>query len=372
MKLSFIADGKLFFKRTDNVEEIKSQFVEDLILKLEKSEKLSAWKQESTNPMSPSVWGGQARASQQIYPRFIDVCKGEEGFIFYLINYSEVTALFKYELETKVETRLFHKNNFPLRSIDYSSENKEFIGSFVEEDGSSNLIVLNEDGRMLNSITAGDSLDLNPSFCRKNPDLIFYSSAGIARDEMGNYLAHDIFSLHSIDKKTMQADDIYRGETNSLVPKTNKSGELFFISSPYKGAPKVTIIQQLKNIVLFPFYFVGAIYNFLKVFTQIFNHDRVEAGAAQQTKKEKEINLLGEWVNCSKLKKNKQGEINLVPESWVLCSHDGATILELKKHINAFDINTDSFVYTNGFKLIDKLSDKLIHKEKLVEKVCLL
>ena len=72
--------------------------------------------------------------------------------------------IFTYNCKSNDEKRVFHKENFHAKDLDLNTENKQLVCSQTFPNGTSNILLMNEDGSDLHEITKGDSLDEAPSW----------------------------------------------------------------------------------------------------------------------------------------------------------------------------------------------------------------
>ncbi|MCH2175738.1 MAG: hypothetical protein MK193_08420 [Lentisphaeria bacterium] len=360
---AFISDGKLFLPtRAGSFQEYKCQFAETKKEEEESRKARNGWKNTSDDFSfgSSSVWGKQSDSGIQTHFYFLN-CRTYGNKIYFLITNSTITGLFLYDMETKEEKRLFHKNNFMTFGFDYSPKRNQFVMSVHQDDGAYNLHLLNEYGSFICELTGGDSVDTMPSF---DGDSIVYQSAGIGRGAEGYVMAYAPIELISQDLESGQTECL-KGDQDSdyLCPQISSSGTVLYIRRPYQDFHDPTPLwKRILKIILVPYYFCKTIYQFMKVIGNINNNKKPEH--AVQSCGTKVITIQGHEIDCSKLKKEKDQSYSIVPETWALFDQSE----EIQTGVVAFTPIEDGILYTNGSTLytLKKGTKEKIHKQDLI------
>lgn len=202
----FISDGRLYLREADGrLREIESHFVKEKMQRDEKQRSADSWKSESMKEnafSSFNLWGNQTSGKAAVPFRFKNVIPAEGNSIYYVMTNNLVTGLFKYSLEDEDELRLFHKNDFVEQGMDFSEEKRQFVVAVQEEDGRVNLKLLDEEGKIQETLTDGDSRDAYPRFSRANAKVVHFQSAGIGRDDEGFVWAYGPEAIIRLDMET--------------------------------------------------------------------------------------------------------------------------------------------------------------------------
>ncbi|MEM6822272.1 MAG: hypothetical protein AAF558_10055 [Verrucomicrobiota bacterium] len=321
------------------------------------------------------VWGERSQVSENSLFRFIDlVFDGNQG-LYYLLSSYQVTGLFHYDLESRYEKRLFHKNDFMPYKMDFSPARREFVACCHEHDGSANLTLLNVEGKVKHSLTAGDSRDSHPTFHPGEPSLIFYQTSGITRNADGVMLSISPESVNAMDLESGKITELLDDPAyDYLSPKADESGNLYCIRRPYRSS-HITMWQRLTEVLLFPIHFLVAIVGFINLFNHLFGNKAQKAGGPdeKQPNPQKHIHVFGEAINLAKVLKaqNKPDKISLVPKTYeLICLTTEGEITVIAHNVCSFDILADgSLVYSNGFKVQHTSSGnaKTIFKHDIIE-----
>jgi hypothetical protein len=296
--------------------------------------------------------------------------------MLYALDTGAVGGLFSYDLRENYESRLFHKNEFRANDLAHHPTRDCVALSLPMEDGSAALAVMRPGGKGLQQITEGDAVDQAPSWvpdAATPPDpermILIYQSAGIARNQQGIATALGPYSIQrlDIDRSTLTAV-LENPQFDYLVPRVRlEDGQeiLYFIRRPYKpeGHTSYTPLQVMKDIFLFPFRLVRAIFGFLNFFSVMFSGKPLTtAGGPNQQKVDTRFMMLhGKIIDAEKvLKAAAKGQpLALVPNSWELVRRAAAgkeTVLA--QGVLSFDLAPNgTVIYTNGSEIFTLAPD---------------
>jgi hypothetical protein len=362
---AFISGGRLFVRtETGEVKEIESTFINEKLTRSRHHQTYSGWKSnhDPNNPFmtSQTIWGGQAESNPMFAFAFKDFAIKDEHTIYYLLQNNRVTGLFGYNMAEETETRFFHKNDFVESGFDYSPARGEFVIAVCHPEGECSLRLLNSDGGLKKELSVSDVRISRPCFSKDGTHILF-QAAPIYRDEAGFISSVGQDSIWRINPDTEEVSEItndYRYEY--LLGREDIAGNIYCIRRPYKlnqhGA--MANLKFVLNILLFPVYFVIAIFKFISTFTALMNRDAMQplGPQAQKSQGDRYVRILGQAINLSKLQKKSElgKEVSLVPKNWELIRlSPNGSIEILANNVASYDIDQNGNVtYTNGFKVI--------------------
>lgn len=376
---AFIADSRLYSRRSGRAEEIESPFARANLEDYERHKTSRGWKAADQNQASGySIWGNQGTATAYTGFRFLTVVPAPADHLYYLISNGHVTGLFLFHLPTGEERRLFHKNDFHTAGLDYSPERQELACAVADEDGAVNVNLYDWEGRHKTAVTAGDSRDAHPSFSRHRPGYLLYQSAGIARQEAGGILAFGPESLIRLNLESGEMEEIAADDRfDYLQPRDDKHGNIYCIRRPYHPPGAHHPLQWLVHALLFPFRFLSAVVGFLQTFTHLFGEKPKRLGPDfQPPARDKYVMVFGQAVNLAKIRRpRKLGEDPaLVPAHYELLriGPDGTREV-LAKNVSGYDVSPDGVVhYTNGFRVQDRTGGALVFRHPVIESLRML
>ena len=380
MSYAYIAKGALFLvDEQGGILELESEFSQKQLREFEKRKQYSpVQRDEEASPFALSPWMGHSSTARFEGYRFADMVRIDERYLLYTLCTRTVTGLFRYDLVHKSERRLVHSNDFKFDGLDYNGETEQICVGQRHGDGSANIELRDLDGRLLQQLTGGDSVDTAPAYSRKDSNRILFQSQGIARDDEGLFVAVGPASVNFLNVAEGNLEELVAEEGyDFLVPKEGPDGAFYCIRRPEFSAVKVPLHRTLVAALLFPFNFVHALFNFLTVFTELFKNQPTLASGppAPPLPKNQRMMVLGQAVELGKQKARRNGEDEevLVPENWELIRvAEGAAPEPIARHVCAFDINPEGHVYyTNGYSVFrwDGARHEKLSRHELVERV---
>lgn len=382
-RLAYIAQGKLYQLSEDSpVEQIQSPYGQKIIDQTIRIHQKNEWKtQGSGTHFGGSVlWGVDQVDANAIRVNVTSVTKClEDKNFYYLLESDSAGGLFACNCDTKEEIRLFHKEKFKARDLDLNRETKEFICSRQFANGTSNIILISEDGTSLSEITQGDSIDESPSWIPGKQRRILFQSSGIARNRDGYAVGKGTTSIQALDLDNHLMTTVLEDEKyDCLLPKMSVDGYLYYIRRPYEMnqyRPEMAIL----DFFLFPFRLIRAIFHYLNFFSLVYSRKPLTtaSGPKMQSDDMKTIILKGKIIDAEKALRTGariMGVPSLVPSSWELIRRDENQREEiLAKNVASFDIGeTGTIIYSNGYGVFELDAQKrhsLLLKDRLIESV---
>jgi hypothetical protein len=377
----FVSKGRLFLvTESGDTQEIESTFSRKHELLAEKRSSTSPWQADS---QSGGMWGGfplwgnRGPTTGLTRYQFADVVRGRGTSIYYALSGGSVTGLFEYDCTTGDERRLFHRNGFRFTGIDFDPEAGRFVIGRAREDGASDLELLSDEGRSLKMLTGGDSVDCHPSFSRRDTNAVVFQSCGIARNAEGHPVSFGPAAVNRIDIESGQMSELLCDDGfDYLLPREAGDGVLYAIRRPFEADLRQPAYKAILNFILFPFHFVGALYSFLRMFTEMYRNPPNLAGGPQPTssKEQQYMDVLGRTIDLGKAGKTRRGEEpSLVPKTWELIRvPPGGKPEVVSAGVCAYDLDHENGVLlTNGYRIhrLTHDSHALVGKFDLIEKV---
>lgn len=392
LTIAWLSAGRLYLKEGESAgREVVSRFGEEMKARALREGERSSWKfRESSKGGifgSGMLWGG--RGSQEIAlvpPRITGVVRPPDKDSFYYFLETEVVGgLFHYDRLQNEERRIFHKEGFRAKDPDFHAGAGLFAFSLPFPNGTSGISLADAEGRNLQRLTEGDSVDEAPSWLPATAPALVYHSAGIGRSSTGEPVGLGPCSLHRIDLAARRAETLIEDRGfDFLQPHGTEAGDLLYIRRPYEsihGRPP-SGLTILKDVLLFPWNVGKAILSFLNAFSLAFSQKPLMTSGGPKLEGPEFHKLLirGRAVDARKALRNFKGDgeaPSLVPSDWELMrrSSKGET-KTLARGVLAFDAAPDgTVVYTNGtgvFTLDAEDRPRRIEKGSLIEQVTLL
>ena len=382
----FIAEGQL--RSSDargTLGVLESPFVNEAVARTERSQKLAAWKtapREEGQGLVPSsmLWGRRGAGGGSAPPRFQYAVRAGDDALIYVVTVGSRTGLFRYHLTDKREVRLFHGAELRCLGMAYDPAADNVVLAVGNPDGTAALEIVDAEGRRRGQITGGDAIDAAPSVSAREPGVLFYQSAGVARHvQKGHVAAIGPAAILRLDTRAGQVGTVLEHRSyDFLAPKEDRGGNLWFIRRPYEKTAQEEAVSLGKDVLMFPWRLAKGIFGWLNFFTTIYGREPLRpSGGPKVPGMEQDMGALwlhGRMVELKQVQYSAERGGGLVPASWELvCQNRHGREYVAAKHVVSFDVAADdTVVYSNGFELY-RLVDgdwQRFARANLVENVC--
>ena len=367
MRFVFLTEGNLFLKEEGrDVAEIESPFAQAAVERATTRGARQAWKnQERGGPGNPysaaTVWGRQAGNASDDHPTFRHVARGAGPHeLLYTLAMSASSGLFRYNLETRDELRVFHRQDFDACGLTCDRVNGQVVVASRGKETLGKLELIDDATRRRDLITAGDGHDSNPSHDPTARGIVYFQSSGVGRNERGDMVALGPAAIHRLDQSNGQMETVLEDDDwDFLQPKTDPTGALYYIRRPYAARDDLPLGQKLKAFVLLPFHLAGAIFGFLDAFSRMFGKQSLRPagkGPGLPVNQSRFATLHDTTIQLERVL-NQRGKIDdttqLVPKTWELVRRDkSGQETVLAKHVVSFDLGpAGELIYTDGLRV---------------------
>jgi hypothetical protein len=278
------------------------------------------------------------------------------------------------------ERRIWSKNAQKVRFLSVDRQTGDLACSVEHKLGTANLGVMLADGSGLMEATEGDSVDTAPRWVPGTRRRIVYQSAGVGRNREGHYAGLSPFAIQSLDLDNGEVESLAEdSRSDLLLPQMTTDGTLYYILRPYRTGVEFRPLNFFKDILMFPFRLVGAIFGYLNFFSMIYGGKKLStSGGARQ--KPMDVRQMMMWGNLiqAQSQTGEDGEpMDLVPKSWqLLRKRPGSTAVVVAKGVLAYDVAEDgTVVYSNGNAIFQVSPDgrkECLTRSQMIEQVAIL
>ncbi|MEL6470014.1 MAG: hypothetical protein AAFQ74_09820 [Cyanobacteria bacterium J06623_4] len=358
MPIAYLAQGRLYLHcREEPLKEIESDFGKALQQRRLQIQRKQALKNRGLRAMtqSPQALRQEDAQPEAVVPVSItSLCALPEGELIYSLEAEDLGGLFRFELESDREHRLFHNTDFRVSYLDFDPEQDLIACTKTYKTGSVNLATMKPNAVMPRDLTEGDSLDLAPTWVGDRA--LVYQSAGISRNAQGYISGRSPFSIEKLDPKQEQITTLAEDPKSDLLgPQMDGNGQLYYIRRPYKARlGGFNLWQALKEIFLVPFRLLLAILGFFNSFTMLFTgKPLITADTYEKVDSQKKLQAWGEALSPENINRKHQQDADapaLVPKTWELVRQGMQGVPKvLATSVLSYDLAADgSVVYTNG------------------------
>ena len=376
---AYLSGGKLFVKKPGaEALQVHSEYIQQMLDKKEKNQRLHGWKEETSWGTSFASGGMRHEVQDAVPVKFTGTTfvPGDNKLIYFIAD-EHFGGLFEHDLESGSEVRLLHRQNLSFEDLHYDPKRDKILCTSRQNNGIANLVEMARDGSNYRELTAGDSCDSSP--CWVNDHSVVYQSQGLARSSHGFIMAYGPASLELLNLETSEVEPVLEDPAYDLMqPRVCSEGDLYYVRRPYK-APTYGNRSLLTDILLFPFRVLRTFFHWLNFQSLMYTNKPLHgAGGPEMKIDAKELTLKGMRIDAERALQRERpvnGVPSLVPSSWELVrrtKRGEETVLA--RHVAAFTIgHDDSIVYTNGFGVFQLTPNgsATIAEEQVVEEVIL-
>ena len=359
---AYLSDGRLFLIQPDGKEqEITSAFVVDLQKRLQSIKERREWKSSGSGAQFARGGlpvGGQYEVDR-FNPRFSAGCPAvEDHCLYYAIDAGDVHGIFHYDFVEKRELRLTHGPDRRFSWLAAHPDGEQLAVAIHHADGTGSIGIMNPSkSGGVREITEGDSVDSYPAWVPGDGRSLVFQSSGVARRN-GDWAGLGPASIQMLNLDTGAINSLVEDPNSDfLCPSYGKDGMMYFIQRPYESTVRSKPLDSLKDILLFPFRLVRALFAFLNVFSVFFSGKplKTAGGPKRLGPDPKAVFLYGRWLHLQQATAPGQADepSSKVPSSWVLKRlTPGSPLAEAEvvaRGVMAYAVANDGSVfYSNG------------------------
>lgn len=370
--MKIIRNGEIVVLSNGQAAVFQSDFALRKVESEQKTMENNSWKigdgASDENAMIPRsmLWGGRQKCAAPVKPKinFVQELKGRR---YYVMEMTRSKGLFYYLKDEDKEIRLFHKEEFDPRGI-HIMDNFDILTTSTNADGSVYIALMDEHGRIRQQITSGDCVDENPFYAEGK---IYYQSKGIARDQNGQIAAFSSSAIYMLDLKTAEIKTILSDEKyDFILPKVDNAGNVFCIRTPFKNPMEYGPVTFIKDVLLFPFRLLMALFAFLNAFSLFFTKKPLKTstdtghakGEMDMSKRIIHDKLLDIQENLK-----REGKKVVAPKDWKLIRFFKGEIEEIASNVLCFDIKDNGEpVFSDGFAVYDMKENQIFRSEEII------
>jgi len=383
LTIAWLAQGKIRLKQgSDPARTVESRFGQTIRERALKAQQRHSWKTQGNEDKflaGAMLWGRSPRDPAAIRLSITSLCPGTRpGQVLYSLETDDLCGILQLEEFGADERRLWNKNDKRIDHL-HLSERGELACSIRHTFGTANIAVRISEETGFGEVTEGDSLDTAPHWIPGSPGQLVFQSAGVGRDRDGHFSGIGPYSIQKLELGSgeitcLREDSRY----DFLNPRMTADGTLYFIRRPHRTGRDVHPLRLLKDILLFPFRLVYAVFHYLQFFSMRYTGKKLTSGGAQSRELDQQQMMIWGNLVAAQQGRNKGEEApDLVPSTWELVrSVPNQNEEVIAKGVLAFDLGSDgSLLFSNGSAIFHQNSQgrkERIIVENLIEKVIVL
>lgn len=309
MKLLYTDTKAIYLAENGKSIELPSYRVQQYQQTIDQIQQNKAWK---TSGKGAQFMGVAESQEQHIADAaFCGLALYGEEFL-YTLQLDASGGMFRRSFSEKAEMEGHIVSGNDIRIGEIACHGEDTAACIRYPDGRSHIALFRMPSSAYTEITDGDSCESTPHWSPDGRE-VYFSTAGIARN--AGKIAFSPRSAMSYNVNTQRMETILEDEKHDILsPQTDEAGNFYFIRQPYRMTEEEdnSLLGVLKDVVLFPYRLVKAIFGFLDVFSMIFGKESLKSGGNQgdvksKQKSEKELFFEGRKLEAEKnLKENKK------------------------------------------------------------------
>ena len=253
--------------------------------------------------------------------------------------------------------------------LDYEPQEKLLALSVSDGSIERHLALCYSEKGDFSQITEGESIDIMPSFSRRDPKELYFSSSGLFFDTQRQTAHFSAYAINKLDLRSGEIKEIIAEVNYDFIrPREAADGTLYCIRRPRQT--KKSSGFSLLDILLVPLRILKAIFSWLNFFSQRYTGESLtkrSSGpnpAKNQEKTDEEIFIEGNLINAAKtLKENTNSGDKFpgfAPKAWELVRlAENSKWDTIKKGVLDYTFSaTGDIIYSNGKYIIHIQDDK--------------
>ncbi len=362
MKLLYTDGKSLYLAENGKSIELPSYRVQQYQQTIDQIQQNKAWKTSGKGAHFMGVAESQEHRTADA--AFCGLALYGEEFL-YTLQLDASGGMFRRSFSEKAEMEGHIVSGNDIRIGEIACHGEDTAACIRYPDGRSHIALFRLPSSAYTEITDGDSCESAPHWSPDGRE-VYFSTAGIARN--GGKIAFSPRSAMSYNVNSQRMETLLEDEKHDILsPQMDEAGNFYFIRQPYRMTEEEdnSLLGVLKDVVLFPYRLIKAIFGFLDVFSMIFGKESLKSGGNQgdvksKQKSEKEMFFEGRKLEAEKnLKENKKSGdpyAGIMSRNRVLIRRkpDGTEDILAKAVLDYALCADGSVVYSNGSHILHR------------------
>ena len=355
-QLTFISDGRIhILDPTANSTRPLNCLVADTYREREREIRLKKeWKQRGTGAMFTGAYMPDA-PSLDIRLPITGLAQSPDQRLIYSINFESGGGIyFKHPSPDQPEPPIIASASTHYYELDINPSGRIAV-SCAENYLERHIALLSTNDSYVQTVTEGECTDSNPTWSRKDENILYYDSAGIGYGPGGQFSGYGPRSIYRLNIKTHELDEVVQGGAYEYShPFEDADGNLYYIRRPYKQASGR---MSLLDVVTAPFKILRAIGAWLDFFSRRYTGTALNTSGANpakaNTKSPHQVFVDNNMFEADKaIKENaKAGDKHpgYVPQNWeLIVKKPSGEETVLHKSVMSYTVTPDGIAYSNG------------------------
>lgn len=367
MKILYISEGQLCLLENGKTSVLPSYRIQQYQQTLRQIAESKEWKTTGRGAQFMGVAQAAHEQADEGRASIGGLAPYEDGFL-YTLRLDSSGALYRRDLSPEMhpEGHIVSGNDVHLGRIAVSGG--KLAAELLHQNGQQHLGIYRLPNTWCTELTDGESRESAPCWSADGREL-YFSTCGIARSARG--VLYSPVSVMVYRDDTGQAETLLEDpKLNYRSPRPAPDGGLYLIREPYKAPTEddASLLGALKDVLLFPWRIVQAIFGFLNIFSVMFGGQSLRSNkqhgdVKQKQRSEKEIffeeNLLHATQNQRENELAGDDAPGILPRSRVLIRRAADGTEEVLAHavLDYCPAKDGTLVYSNGAHILARHPD---------------
>ncbi len=373
-QLLYISKGKMYIKVGDKTRQVDSSVLARYLEHVKTDARRNAWKTGGEGAKFTGTYEAGASASDRVaaVSARVSSMAYAEGALYYCLTVDGSAGIYRKRSMTDAdEGTILSDGDYCYGEFDIHQGKIVYTAAFA---GEAHLGVCDLDGKNARMITEGESVESTPVWSKTEPDVIYYSSAGLARSDTEALSEAQVQSLPALLMAMAESGravelgpagiyrlDLAEGEIteitedsryNYVKPYSAADGSVYYIRRPYAAATSAKRGNCLLDILLLPIRLLKALFGFLNIFSMKYSGSTLRSGgSAAKKKSEADLYIEGNLINAAESLRQNGGEDypGIIPRSWELVRRtpDGREAV-VRRGVLSYCPDGEGFYFSNG------------------------
>ena len=373
-QLLYISKGKMYITVGEKTRPVDSGVLARYLERVKTSARRNAWKTGGEGAKFTGTFDPEGSASDRVasVSARVSSMAYAEGALYYALTVGGASGIYrKRSMTDEEEGTVLSDGDYLYGEMDIHRDRVVYTAAFA---GEAHLGICDLSGGNARMITEGESIESSPVWSKTEPDVIYYSSAGLAQMDAEALSEERMQSLPALLLAMAEAGravelgpagiyrlDLAQGEIteiaedpryNYVKPQVAEDGSLYYIRRPYTEAKGTARGSCLLDLLLLPVHLLRALFGFLTIFTMKYSGTTLRSGgSAAKKKSEADLYIEGNLINAAESLRQNGGEDypGIIPRSWELIRRtpDGREEV-VRRGVLSFCLDGEGFYFSNG------------------------
>lgn len=354
MKIFCISEGSIYRVDTGKPQQLTCGRIRDYLHAVNEMKKRDEWKTTGSGAQFMQVQEKEYETEGE----FLRSLSSDGSRLIYGTFIDGVGGLYFKDPETDDETYIFANQTVDPGRVSY--RDGKYIFDAGEGGYERHIGWLSTANGGTDQITEGFTSESCPFISRHDPDTVYYTAMGYAQNSSGAVVEKSPCSIAAYSAKDGSLTDILSDPAYDYIKASDDAqGNIYCIRRKYEPTRRKT--NAGRDILLFPFRIIKALFGFLSMFSMAFGGEPLRTGgrnpAKSRTANERELFIEGNLIKAKRTADSENSDEGVIPSEWELIRHstDGTDTVLARGVMDYALLDSGVIIYSDG-RFVKRLS----------------